>query len=137
MIAKRSAAISKSPSALTAVMLGKEGTLKCSPGGKASKKKNSSKIHNGIKLEIIYRIPACIFLIHIQGLIDERRFVAFFDPEEESLRKHKINKMIFTTLGRLYREVTPLCADLEEPKTPILINTGVSILIFVEGAKTL
>lgn len=44
IIAKRSAAISKSPSALTAVMLGKEGTLKCSPGGKASIKK-SSKIY--------------------------------------------------------------------------------------------
>jgi hypothetical protein len=42
MIAKRSAAISKSPSALTAEMLGKEGTLKCSPGGKASK---NSRIH--------------------------------------------------------------------------------------------
>lgn len=51
IIAKRSAAISKSPSALTAVMLGKEGTLKCSPGGKASKK-IVSKIHNGIRLEI-------------------------------------------------------------------------------------
>ena len=32
-------------------MLGKEGTPKCSPGGKASKK-IVSKIHNGIRLEI-------------------------------------------------------------------------------------
>ena len=46
IIAKRSAATSKSPSALTAVMLGKEGTRKYSPGGKASEKNNTAQ--NGI-----------------------------------------------------------------------------------------
>ena len=63
--------------------------------------------------------------------------MARFDPEEESLRKCMINNKIYTTLNRSYREVTPLRADLELPKTPILINTGVSILIIVEGAKAL
>ena len=85
IIAKRSAAISKSPSALTAVMVGKEGTLKCSPGGKASKKISKKILQTELRLE---KIPACIFLIHIQVLLDERRFVAFFDLEEESLRKY-------------------------------------------------
>ena len=108
IIAKRSAAISKSPSALTAVMLGKAGTLKCSPGGKALKKvvARFTKGNN-------YRIPACIFSIHIQVLVDERRFVVRFDPEEESLRKRMINNEIHTMLNRSYREVTPLRADLE------------------------
>lgn len=63
--------------------------------------------------------------------------MAYFDWEEESLRKRMINNMIFITHDRSHREVTPLCADLKEPKTPNLINTGVSILIIVEGAKTL
>lgn len=69
-------------------MLGKAGTLKCSPGGKASKK-IVSKIHKtelGLK-EIVIDIPACIFSIDIQVLINERRFVACFDPEEASLKK--------------------------------------------------
>ena len=48
-----------------------------------------------------------------------------------------INNKVFTNHDRLYRKVAPLCADLEQPKTPILINTGVLILIIVEGAKTL
>lgn len=91
IIAKRSAAISKSPSALTAVMLGKEGTLKYSPGGKASKKK-ISKVHSQWNQT---RIPACIFWIDNQVLADERRFVAYFDREEQSYEKIIwINNMI-------------------------------------------
>ena len=35
-----------------------------------------------------YRIPACMFLIDIQVLIDERRFLACFDPEEESEKEY-------------------------------------------------
>ena len=48
-----------------------------------------------------------------------------------------INNMVLTTNDRSYREVAPLRADLEEPKTPNLVNTGVLKLTIVEGAKTL
>jgi hypothetical protein len=36
-----------------------------------------------------------------------------------------------------YREIAPLRAHLEEPKTPLLINAGVLIIFIVKGAKTL
>jgi hypothetical protein len=91
-MAKRSAAISKSPNALTAVMLGKEGTLKCSPGGKALKK-IVARFTTELELEIIIELPACIFLIDIQVLVDEKRFVAYFDPEEESFERKRYASM--------------------------------------------
>ena len=70
-------------------------------------------------------------------LIDEIRFVVYFDPEEP-LRQRMINNIICTTHHRSYRvEKTPLRAELECPRTPILINSGALILTIVEGAKTL
>ncbi len=65
--------------------------------------------------------------------------MAYFDREEKSLKKHMISnkksRIYHSNLS--YREITPLRADLEEQKTPLLINAGVLIIIIVEGAKTL
>jgi hypothetical protein len=45
IIAKRSAAISKSPKTLTAVIFGNDGTEKCFPGGNAYKRAKGKQLN--------------------------------------------------------------------------------------------
>ena len=70
-------------------------------------------------------------------LTDVRRFVPYFDQEERSEKAYNQYHAMSRLWSRSYREVPPLRADLEEPKTPLLINASDLKLGIVIGAKTL
>lgn len=65
IIAKRSAAMSKSPKTLTAVMFGNEGTEKCFPGGNACRPANGKLL---VETKSLIGLPACKSWTRSRGL---------------------------------------------------------------------
>lgn len=135
IMANLSALIQKSPRALTAVILGREGTEKCWPGGKAyhvgSVMSDGAVQYERLTcLQILDSYPSVSSLETIRGKFWSAGAVW---KKERFYNQYFLNMDGITT----YSEITPLSADLEKPKTPFLINTILFVFIVVIGAETL
>ena len=116
MIANRSAAMSKSPSAFTELMLGDEGTTKCLPGG-----------------------YACLHIFDSYSSVNRRETMRAWPlgGAVYTCDVRRVEERSFEDKWPTNRKISPFGADLEEPKPPDLVEVGIEELRVIVGAEAL